>query len=75
MSADTDEPRIGWTQPLCDACYAAWSLGRGEVPREPHFLVRDEGEPCLICGTPTTIYTRIDPNLAAHFPHPKVKDA
>jgi hypothetical protein len=54
---------IGWTQPLCEPCYAAWCLGRGEAPREP-VRVRDaEGDPCCVCGTATTIYTRIDPAL------------
>jgi hypothetical protein len=66
--------RIGWTQPLCEACYAAWTLGRGEAPREPS-RVLGEGDPCLICGTPTGIYTRIDPKLAAHFPHAKERES
>lgn len=69
--------RIGWTQPLCDPCFAAWTLGRGEAPRGP-VTVRldddDEGDPCLVCGSPTTIYTRIDPKLAEHCQHPKPKD-
>jgi hypothetical protein len=72
------ERRIGWTQPLCETCYAAWEVGAGRVPREPVRIIRDNPEdrdPCLICGTPTLIYTRIDPALARHFKHAKVKVA
>jgi hypothetical protein len=32
-----------------------------------------KGDPCLICGTHTVIYTRIDPKLARHFEHAKRK--
>lgn len=60
---------IGWTQPLCETCYAAWCVGRGEIPREPHRLTDGGTDPCLICGTETSIYTRIDPTIAAFFAH------
>jgi hypothetical protein len=66
--------RIGWTQPLCEPCFAAWCVGRGEVPREPVRIQNDGGDPCLICGTPTTIYVRIDPGIASEFRHAKEKD-
>jgi hypothetical protein len=63
--------KIGWTQPLCDTCYVAWCLGRGEAPREPTRAIGGhEPDPCLICGEPTNIYTRISPKLAGFFAHP-----
>lgn len=66
--------RIGWSQPLCEACYAAWQVGRGDVPREPCRGIGQDDEPCLICATPTTIYTRIDPRIAEHFKYAKPRD-
>lgn len=54
----TDAPRIGWTQPLCETCFAAWEVGNGRVPREPTRLRGDaavDGDPCLICGTPVSV--------------------
>ncbi len=71
------ERRIGWTQPLCETCFAAWEVGNGRVPRESSRPIGDQedvGDPCLICGTPTVIYTRIDPTIASHFTHAKEKD-
>lgn len=62
--------KIGWTQPLCLTCYLAWLLGCGEGPREPTRLTGGGEDPCLVCGTPTRIYTRIDPQLAALFAFP-----
>jgi hypothetical protein len=60
------ERRRSWTQPLCEACYAAWTLGRGEPLREP-VRVREtvDPDPCCVCGTPTGIFVRIDPKLTA----------
>jgi hypothetical protein len=67
--------RIGWTQPLCESCYLAWLLGRDEAPRGPTRVIDPEGgDPCLVCGTATTIYTRIDPTLAALHRYPKPRD-
>jgi len=68
------ETRIGWTQPLCGPCFAAWTVGRGDVPREPTRVRNAELEPCLICGEPTNIYVRIDPALAGHFEHAKARE-
>jgi hypothetical protein len=72
-SAD-EHRRIGWTQPLCDPCFAAWTLGRGEPPRQPTRVRGVDGDPCLVCGAQTTIYARIDPKLAEHFQHAKLRD-
>lgn len=67
--------RIGWTQPLCENCYQAWLLGRGEAPRRPHRLIDPADlDPCLVCGTETGIYTRIDPELASLHRYPKAKE-
>lgn len=55
-----------WTQPLCEACYVAFMLGRGEAPREPVRMMTGD-VPCLICRTPTGIYVRIDPKTTAHL--------
>lgn len=68
------ERRIGWTQPLCEPCYAAWCLGRGEAPREPVRVTGTEGDPCCVCGTPTTIYARIDPESTAGLGYAKTKE-
>jgi hypothetical protein len=65
--------RIGWTQPLCLTCFAAWEVGNGRVPREPHRVVGD-GDPCLICGADTGIYVRIDPAIAGVFANAKEKE-
>jgi hypothetical protein len=52
-----------WTQPICRSCYVAWLLGREESPhREPVEVVLVQ-EPCLICGTETGIFIRVDPKL------------
>lgn len=65
----------GWTQPLCEPCFAAWTLGRGEPLREPVRLRDPEpDEPCCVCGTGTTIYVRIDPKLTAGLKHAKEKE-
>jgi hypothetical protein len=69
--------RVGWTQPLCEPCFAAWELGNGRKPREPVRLrgdAEEDGDPCVVCGTPTTIYTRIDPALVEGFRYAMVKD-
>jgi hypothetical protein len=63
--------KIGWTQPLCESCYVAWLLGQGEPPRQATVTRNMPLEPCLVCGTPTAIYTRIDPRLAGHFEYAK----
>lgn len=70
---ETQPPSLpGWTQPLCEPCFAAWTIGRGERPREPtRVSCTGSGDPCLICATPTTIYARIDPALAVNFLHAK----
>lgn len=57
-----------WTQPLCLTCFVAWTLGRGEPPCEPMRVIGVE-DPCLICGTPTAILVRIDPQLTVGFKH------
>lgn len=57
--------RPTWTQPLCASCYAAFCLGTGRAPREAHRVIGTNGEPCCVCGEPTTIYVRIDPKLTA----------
>jgi hypothetical protein len=75
MPDDRNTGRVGWTQPLCVTCYAAWEVGNGRVPREPARVARAPEDPCLICGTPTTIYTRIHPTIAEHFVHAKRADA
>lgn len=69
---DQRERRIGWTQPLCETCFAAWEVGAGRVPRDPSRLVGDarlDGDPCLICGAATLIFVRIDPAIAGVFRH------
>jgi hypothetical protein len=63
----------GWTQPLCMTCFVAWTLGRGELPREPTQVI-GEPDPCLICGSPTRIYVRIDPALTEGFKYAKPRD-
>ena len=52
-------------QPICRACFAAFSLGRGDSPqREPTALAETtDQEPCLICGEETRIFVRVDPKL------------
>jgi hypothetical protein len=68
------ERRIGWSQPLCEPCFAAWCLGKVEVPREPARLVGGtEGDPCCVCGTTTTIYARIDPAITSTLRFAKEK--
>jgi hypothetical protein len=59
-----------WTQPLCMTCFVAWTLGRGELPREPTRVIGSD-EPCLICGEPTAIFVRIAPELTEGFKHRK----
>lgn len=52
----------------------AWQLGRDEELRAPVKLMGDPaevGDPCCVCGTLTTIYTRIDPRLTAPLAHAK----
>lgn len=61
---------IGWTQPLCMTCYLAWLLGCGKGPREPFASTGGGEDRCLVCGTPTRIYTRIDPKIAALYAFP-----
>jgi hypothetical protein len=55
-----------WRQPICRPCFAAFDLGRGLAPaaREPTILAdsTDAGL-CLLCGTTTRIYVRVDPKL------------
>lgn len=67
------DKRIGWNQPLCASCFAAWKLGCGHAPIEPA-RATGVGDPCLVCGTPTTIYARIDPALAGYFQNAKLCD-
>ena len=71
---ETTTKRIGWTQPLCLSCFAAWEVGRGRVPGQPHEVI-GASEPCLICGSPTAIYVRIDPAIAGQFANAKEKMA
>jgi hypothetical protein len=56
---------VTFTQPLCPACFAAWSLGKfGEI-REPTRVrvnsVATEDSCCICHGPNDGIYTRIDP--------------
>ena len=57
--------RRAWTQPMCRSCFAAWSLGQGASPHRQPAEVSElvPLEPCLICGSQTRIYTRVDPKL------------
>ena len=55
-----------WTQPFCHACSVAFGLGRGTVAGDIiPVQLRDTvpPDPCLVCGTPTRIYIRVDPKL------------
>lgn len=55
-----------WRQPICRPCFAAYSLGRGDVATREPVAVREIAEsPCLICRPPTRIYVRVDPALTA----------
>lgn len=69
--------RVAWTQALCEPCFASFQLGQGNLPREPTRLkgaVEEVGDPCLVCGTQTAIFVRIDPALTSHFQHAKLRD-
>jgi hypothetical protein len=56
----------GWTQPLCDDCWAGWANSDAEPVR----AVGGELEVCCHCGKPTEsgIYIRVDP-LGAYARH------
>jgi len=59
-----------WTQPICEACFAAWLLGQGEEPRHAPAVVHGTPpDPCLVCGTDTRIYIRVDPRLTVGLAH------
>ena len=62
-----------WTQPICQTCFHAWQLGREEPLRTPVSTISDPIDQCLICGSGTTIYVRIDPRLTADLLHAREK--
>lgn len=63
-----------WTQPLCLTCYAAFCIGAGMRPSSRPTRVIDAADPCLICGEPTGIYVRIDPELSEGFAHARERE-
>lgn len=53
----------GWTQPVCQDCYALREPGRS-----PHRLLEADAEVCVDCGANTQhgIYIRVDPTSARY---------
>lgn len=62
-------PKLSWTQPLCDECWAERQPGR-----VAHRLVEPENEVCCWCGLATAsgIYFRVDP-ATVYFPRVEVE--
>lgn len=54
-----------WTQPVCEAHFAAMYPGRTPVRVK---LPPEEWDPCCYCQAPTNIYVRLDP---ATVPFPR----
>lgn len=54
-----------WNAAICDDCWPAYCIGRGEVPFQPTRLKDVEAETCACCGASTRsgIFTRVKPEI------------
>jgi hypothetical protein len=65
-----------WKQAMCRHCLLAYKLGQGQIAMLMPVVVEvtlDPPDPCLVCGKPTKIYTRIDPEQTEGMTNAKKK--